>query len=1228
MSAEHIGDRPLVASLALPLAQAWRRALYAEGPAAAHDRALYALEALVKYLAAVSAAAWLARGAEGKNAREACAALVRPSLGHWLAILRACSAALPEQDLARHWLERVLAAPALKEVPGLTGREVAQVLDGLAAYRNATVGHGAGLSASAVAERAPAVLEQARHLLAATLGPQAPLLAGRIGSRLVHLMGPTATLAEDGGPAPAGASLFVRFDGRCLALSPLWIFDAEEDDVLVLNKGAGLAKVEYLSYGSPRSGSGLVVFKGPPAEAARRLLEAVTGQAALEAADVAALIEETEVRELAPRATSQRYGPYRIVRQVARGGQGILYEAIQESPPRRVALKTLSLEGAVAEEAHRRLREEAAALAQVDHPNVVPVYESGETDGVPWIAMKFVEGKSLAEVLHAFRGHGGPLTVGEWNAAAVTTSERPSEPKRRSQYECVAELGRDVARALAACHARGLIHRDVKPGNLMLDGSGRALLTDFGLARPVDERSQTFTRKLVGTLQYLAPEALLPAGRRGPDVRVDVYGLGATLYEALAFRPPFAGYAQDEGALLNAVQTKDAPPLHQVAPWVPRDLETVVMKCLEKDRDRRYPGAADLADDLERFLVGDPVKARRPGPVRLARKWLRHHPVLAGTLGGLLLVVLSLALWAWADYRHRREVAEVSQQQRRKLERELARDEQAAASQLEAGRFEDAEEALGRAVGALQEEPELEEVRSRLEARQSRLRRIIRFYKQTTQTWHRSGEESYDAALASCQDALNQLGVLEHHDWWRRLPAEDLGPEQRRQLEQEAYRQLLLLAGLWTRPALLRPRDPAALKGCRDALEILPRIKDWEAAQGWKEVSRTCQYVEYVDRSALGEKVRKPDVPLDPDRPVALDHPVDYFFFGLINYYTGKFKQSTLGQLFSSGQLGLAERLLRTAINLEPENYWPHFVLGRTLLARGDPSGAELAFGCCVSLRPDYSRGYEQRSLALGEQWKREKDSRLRQDLRARAMKDSARSLQTARDDPSTFWPRAQLLALFGQSPEALDAYARGLELEENLLEKLSRGHYVVEADDYAQKQARQNRDRPGAEARAVLADAYALTALVQLTRGNTAKAHEAADRALALRPDHPHALTARGFGRLHQKQEPAESLADFHKALEVQPDNYRAVLGQALACELLGRDEEALRAYDRLVGPAPDGAVLPAVPEWLRLQAQRGRYGLLTRLGRPEEARAALAAVANVNPKAARELEGATPVP
>jgi serine/threonine protein kinase len=1256
-------DRPLLAALPLPLAQAWRRTLYAESPAAAHERALYALEAVLKYAASVAAAAWVSQGSASDAARGACEALVRPSLGHWAAILRACAAALPPQDPARRWLDGLVAAPMPEGVPGLPGRQVGAILDGLPAYRNSVSAHGAGLSSTAVTERAPTLLKVARAVLAAAVGERAPLLCGRVGNHVVRLMGPTAVVGE--GDAGAGESLVLQWEGRRVPLSPLWIFDPEEDDVLVLNKGAGLAKVEYLSYGAPRGGSGLLVLKGGPAEALRRFLETVTGQTRLGAADVAVLIEEAEARELASRATGARFGPYHVVRKVAAGGQGVLYEAVQEDPPRRVALKTLSTEAAMVEESHRRLHEEAAALARVEHPNVVPVYATGETDGVPWIAMKFIEGKSLAEVLSALRGHTGPISLAEWNAAASSATDRPEAEKRKPHAERVAELGRDAARALAACHAQGLIHRDVKPGNVMLDHHGRVVLTDFGLARPADARSQTFTRKLVGTLQYLAPESLLPAGRKGPDARVDVYGLGATLYEALSLQAPFANYAQDEGALLHAVQAKDPAPLRKVAPWVPRELQTIVLKAMEKDRDRRYASAAALADDLDRYLNGEPIKARPAGPITRARKWARRHPGKAAGLVALAFAVLGLFIALALDTRRRAERA----RSLARIRQENAADVATLDASLKAGHFDEAANVAARIRDRLQDvdEPAARQERDHLAAQQERLARVADFYRWEDRVWFLAGAEKHEAADDLGTAALDRVHVFGQDDWWDRLPADDLTDPQVARLRQEVYRVLILCSTLKLKPAFLKFSNRAeAARAAGAARQVLKRAQDWERFQG-APPSRTGQLLGKICVFFSGEgRGRTPGAATQ-----ALIQPtnnaVDCFFLGFVHFFLGRFRQDpvyplvalvmqpTLGSdIDFQDAPGTAERLLRASCALDPSQYWPHFLLGWALVSRGDFRGAELAFDHCVFLQPDNPLGHSWRALAVVQQAPEAPDARSREqvgkELRRRALEDSghamALAVQPEHADPGAWWARADLLAKLAEVDDALAAYARALEVDVNVREKFSRRDGLNLARDFANAQIKQCANRSDADSRARLAWAHVVLGLVHFRswdpastraadRGHGDQVEGEATEALKVPDGHrraaaarAYALALRGSVRVVRGKELTQALDDFEAVLRQAPDNFLAAFGRARAREQRGEHEQALAAYEYLLTrPRADGPPV-AVTEDQSVEAHKGRYRMFVRLGRSEQARQALNDLNALDPRAARALQEQLPVP
>jgi WD40 repeat protein len=337
-------------------------------------------------------------------------------------------------------------------------------------------------------------------------------------------------------------------------------------------------------------------------------------------------------------------GPFRILREVSRGGMGVVYEAVQEPLGRRVALKVLPPEYARRPGFRERFQREAAAAARLHHTNIVPVFASGECEGTLYFAMQFIDGR----------------TATEWRAP----------PAGRARE--VARLGLQAAEALAYAHEHGVLHRDVKPANLLLDGQGTLWVADFGLAKAQGADDLTGSGELLGTLRYLAPERF--AGRC--DARSDVYALGVSLYEMLADRPAF-----DERDRLNLVRQigGGVGPLRRAAPWVPADLETVIHKALAVEPAGRYVTARELAEDLRRFLADEPVRARRLGPVGRLRRWARRRPAVAVLL--LLVALVSAAgmggiLWAYGQARQAestsREEAENARQEKRRADGKAA----------------------------------------------------------------------------------------------------------------------------------------------------------------------------------------------------------------------------------------------------------------------------------------------------------------------------------------------------------------------------------------------------------------------------------------------------------------------------------------------------------------------------------------------------------------------------
>lgn len=327
-----------------------------------------------------------------------------------------------------------------------------------------------------------------------------------------------------------------------------------------------------------------------------------------------------EAGRTSTRPTIRYFGDYELLEEIAHGGMGVVYKARQVSLNRIVALKMV-LAGAFASSREvERFRAEAEAAANLDHPHIVPIYEVGDHEGQQYYSMKFVEGTSLAQ-----------------------------QPRGDARAEVSHMV--DVALAVHDAHQHGILHRDLKPANVLVDFQGACYVTDFGLAKRFadKDRSLTATGQVIGTPRYMSPEQA--EGRKDLTVGADVYSLGVILYERLTGRTPFTG--EYIVTILRQVREQEPPRPSSIRPGLDRDLETVVLKCLEKDAGRRYPSAEALAGDLSNWLAGRPITARTVGQTERAWRWCRRNPVVAGLVAaiGSTIVVATLlstllALWA------------------------------------------------------------------------------------------------------------------------------------------------------------------------------------------------------------------------------------------------------------------------------------------------------------------------------------------------------------------------------------------------------------------------------------------------------------------------------------------------------------------------------------------------------------------------------------------------------
>jgi WD40 repeat protein/serine/threonine protein kinase len=600
---------------------------------------------------------------------------------------------------------------AIGEGAGARGTvRVGELFDRMVRYRNREVGHGAAGQRAAdfynrmgsamlagVAEllgrldvlagrRLVYVADVRRQAAGAWLVERYELI-GESMRRIESLVVPAADAARLPHPERVYLEAASAAGPALRSLHPLLVYDADAGQVLYLNSRRGKQRTEYLCYTT-----GHVLERAELAGEQRELLARVlnlpidTEQVEQWAARSQA---EDPTTEEAAGTGLRTLDEFELLSELGRGGMGVVYRAWQPSLGRHVALKSLLRAGDAKAEA--RFAREIRALGRVEHPNLIKVFTSG-VDGDRWFyAMELVEGATLATVcerLHAGGSRAATLDLTTWQqavsrvceearkaekplstgddrvagadrsdapdsvAGVSQTQPRPPAAADRSYVRRLAELMRQAAEAANALHEAGVIHRDIKPGNIIVSADGgQAVLMDLGLAQLADdvEGKLTRTRQFVGTLRYASPEQVLSAG--GLDRRSDVYSLGATLWELLTLRPLYGATEQTATVdLMRRIQVSDPEPVRKHNPAVPRDLEAVVLRCLEKDPAKRYQTGRELADDLGRFLRGEPVRARPVSGLERGWRWVRRRPGVAALLGVSAVAALALVAVAVGGY--------------------------------------------------------------------------------------------------------------------------------------------------------------------------------------------------------------------------------------------------------------------------------------------------------------------------------------------------------------------------------------------------------------------------------------------------------------------------------------------------------------------------------------------------------------------------------------------------
>ena len=364
-------------------------------------------------------------------------------------------------------------------------------------------------------------------------------------------------------------------------------------------------------------------------------------------------------------AKLERLGDFRLIREIGRGGMGVVFEAEQESLGRRVAVKVLPRQTLLDEKHLKRFEREARIAANLHHTNIVEVFGVGEQDGFHYYVMQYIRGVGLETVIPWVAGlasgqvgspsvaaEAGLNTRAETNPAAAIAREllggqvalRAGERLSLHHWQNVARVGLQAADALAYAHSQGTLHRDIKPANLLIDGRLNVWLADFGLAKAAQSDDVSLSSDLVGTLRYMAPEVF----HGQADHRSDLYSLGLTLYELLVWRPAYE--ETDHSRLIQRIAEGPPPAPSSIAPGIPRDLETIILKAISHEVGQRYQSVTEMADDLRRFLDDQPIGARRAGPVERLGRWCRRNRSLAALAGASLFLLALVAVVATVGY--------------------------------------------------------------------------------------------------------------------------------------------------------------------------------------------------------------------------------------------------------------------------------------------------------------------------------------------------------------------------------------------------------------------------------------------------------------------------------------------------------------------------------------------------------------------------------------------------
>jgi tetratricopeptide (TPR) repeat protein/tRNA A-37 threonylcarbamoyl transferase component Bud32 len=874
------------------------------------------------------------------------------------------------------------------------------------------------------------------------------------------------------------------------------------------------------------------------------------------AADGFSLANEVDAMTVAVKpAPVPSVAGYQLLSVLGRGGMGVVYKARQEKLNRLVALKMVLAGAHASPQQLARFYTEAEAVARLQHPNIVQIYEVGECEGLPFFSLEYVGGGTL-------------------------TQQIDGKPRPPREAAATVEL---LAGAMAVAHERGIMHRDLKPANVLLTPDGQPKITDFGLAKRIeDDSSQTKSGTLMGTPSYMSPEQARGETRNiGP--LADQYSLGAILYELLTGRPPFVGPTVLD--TLFQVRNQEPVPPSRLQPKCPRDLETICLKCLQKEPQKRYASCQALADDLHCFLVAEPIKARPVGWVERTWRWCRRNPRLTalGTCVGVLLlaVIASISVMVIRMARERETLAET-----RKLANERIAQ---AAEQVAGGDFQHAQTIL-KWSDPLLSNADLADVRTELDALRAKVNVYANFRNllDSARFACRFGSlREKEEGKRSCEQLRALYKDIEQRTGpgWAGLPR--LSDPQQQLFKEDVFEALLTSAQVEQELAAgngdVAERQAAAraLDSLNQAEQILPGTRAL-----------------YVHRapcfSRLGHK-KAAQADMDKARAIAPTSAVDHFWHGFAEHKRGD--EALRKRDVKTANEHYRKEIEQYAAFLQqrPDHYWGYFNWANAhvqLLQRADAYDALIGFTTCIRLRPDFPWPYNNRGtvhLRLGQpelaladlnaalaRSQNYTEAYANRGLAYLALKKPDRAVEdlnvALKVDPNNLQVRARR----AEGLVAQQKYAEARADFTTILEKAPRELEIWRARAIVEWQNLKDFDAALADFKKCTelapenAEAFRCIGVILLGRRQYAAALDALQEALTLRPEYPEAIWARVQIYFNQRQYD-KALEELDPLIARLPDGPPESLNvRAGVYRAMGKLKEAAADYEHMIQVKP----------------------------------------------------------